>query len=202
MVLSDCFSVLAATWRRGGSSMCLRRVLAGRAGALRARRGAAQASPVAASWGAAPTSPLMCLRRVLAGRAGALRARRGAAQASPVYEDARAACLPDKGRRRQREIDRERCARSLPPWQGPPEARESCLRRVLAGRAGALRARRGAAQASPVYEDARAACLPGGSWPDGRARYARDGAQPRRAPFMKMRAQPASLARAAGGKER
>ena len=46
-----------------------------------------------------------------------------------------------------------------------------CLRRVLAGRAGARRARWGAAPASPVYEDARFA-------------------------------QPASLAGAAGGKER
>ena len=42
----------------------------------------------------------------------------------------------------------------------------------------------------------------GGSWPDGLARDARDGAQPQRAPVIKMRAQPASLARAAGGKDR
>ena len=43
---------------------------------------------------------------------------------------------------------------------------------------------------------------PAGPWPDGQARYARDGAQPQRAPLIKTPAQPAPLARAAGGKER
>ena len=43
---------------RAFREVCLRRVLAGRAGALRAKRGG------------------VCLRRVLAGRAGALRAKR------------------------------------------------------------------------------------------------------------------------------
>ena len=44
------------------------------------------------------------------------------------------------------------------------------------------------------------AAASGRSWPDGLARYARDGAQPQRAPLIKKHARPAPLARAAGGK--
>ena len=57
------------------------------------------------------------------------------------------------------------------------------------------------AQPAPLARAAggKERCASGGSWPDGQARYARDGAQPQRAQLIKMHAQSAPLAGAAGG---
>ena len=165
---------------------CLRRVLTGRAGARRARWGAATASRVDgevppagpgrtgltrdARDGAQPQRATLmerCLRRVLAGRAGARRARWGAATASHVDGDARS-LPPWQGPPEAKiERERERWARSLPPWQGPPEAKIEREREM----------------------GARPASL-------ARAAGGKDRERER-----EMRAQPASLARAAGGKD-